>query len=81
MATERWYRLSEAAEKLGISHVRMRQLVQRGQCQATRVDSPLVPTGYYWIVSEAEITKLKNRHNACPQRGLRRPEKNNRHPS
>jgi hypothetical protein len=81
MATERWYRLSEAAEKLGCSSSRLRQLVLSGECQATRVESPLVPTGYYWIVNEAEIARLRRRPNAFPQRGLQPGEKNRRHPT
>lgn len=42
----------EAAEKLGISSIRVRQLIQEGKIEATRV-------GRDYVINEADLANIK----------------------
>lgn len=51
--------LKIAAQKIGVSDARLRQLIAKGECEAEKWEDPIFPAGYVWLVSNKEIERLK----------------------
>lgn len=73
----RMYTVKEAAKLIGITTGRLLQRIRNGTCDHEEVKSPLMPTGYYYLVPDYEIERIraepKGRGRERTKEGARRP--------
>lgn len=63
--------LSEAANFIGVTSGRLRQMIRAGECRAKKVETPLTRTGYVYTITLPEARRLRDNR---PPMG--RPKKN-----
>ena len=51
--------LKQAADYIGVTEGRLRQLIREGSLKAEKIAAPMAQ-GFYYLVSESEAKRLKN---------------------
>jgi hypothetical protein len=59
--------VTAAAEAIGVTPGRVRQLIRKGEIKAVKAETHLVGAGYYWEVPRSEVNRIA----AIPQSGGR----------
>lgn len=53
------YTLAQAAQKIGMTKGRLKQMAQDGSIKTKKKESPVTAAGYYYLISQSEVDRLQ----------------------